>query len=393
LIFCHEQVLDGAGEHDLAQRGASTNCQASVVIHYTFGQIRRCSLAQEEERAKRKERLQKLQIKWILMHEVVTSFLCFKAIYDNIEKLRQRDWRQNQAALTITKFFALITFLSRSKKLLQIKRILRRSMWIPLMNIRILRKKKSCHVIARLMDVMHARRYGVYAVMLYRARILKVQRFLKRCVTAFKAQVICFTERGLIIVFVNCCIQVAINVVATSAFLDVSERIMDIIKRRVQTIKKNPGPKENKQNQGKKDGKKAVSLSHLQSTIADTMSNDAFQQGICRIVAQHISNMRIEHFRRFRDYMRAIKRSAFSSGGKGSMLDSEAQQKVMVRIRRAVLNELSSKQYASLARAMKVPDCFASLVERNRFFSHQNMLPGFCFTAGVVHAAAARDSF
>jgi hypothetical protein len=41
-------------------------------------------------------------------------------------------------------------------------------MWIPLMNIRIHRKKKSCHLIARLMDVMHSRRYGVYAVMLYR---------------------------------------------------------------------------------------------------------------------------------------------------------------------------------------------------------------------------------
>ena len=131
-------------------------------------QMHRRSLAEEEERSKHRERLQKLQIKWIHVHEVVRSYLCFKAIYVNIEILRQRDWRQNQAALTITKFFALITFLSRSTKLLQIKRILRRSMWIPLMNIRIHRKKKSCHLAARLMDVMHSRRYGVYAVMLYR---------------------------------------------------------------------------------------------------------------------------------------------------------------------------------------------------------------------------------
>ena len=154
-------------------------------------QVRRRKLAEEEERARHKERLQNMQTKWIQVHETVRSFLCFKAIFENIEMLRQRDWRQNQAAFTITKFFALITFLSRSKKLLQVKRILRRSMWIPLMNIRIHRKKKSCHVIARLMDVMHSRRYGVYAVMLYRARILKVQRFLQRCIASFKAQVCC----------------------------------------------------------------------------------------------------------------------------------------------------------------------------------------------------------
>ena len=158
-------------------------------------QMRKRALAEEEERVKRRQRLQALQTKWAHVHETVRSFLCFKAIFENIEMLRQRDWKQNQAALTITKFFALITFLSRSKKLLQIKRILRRSMWIPLMNIRIHRKKKSCHIIARLMDVMHARRYGVYAVMLYRARILKVQRFLKRCVAAYKAQVIRCDER------------------------------------------------------------------------------------------------------------------------------------------------------------------------------------------------------
>jgi hypothetical protein len=157
-------------------------------------QMRKRALAEEEERVKRRQRLQALQTKWAHVHETVRSFLCFKAIFENIEMLRQRDWKQNQAALTITKFFALITFLSRSKKLLQIKRILRRSMWIPLMNIRIHRKKKACHIIARLMDVMHARRYGVYAVMLYRARILKVQRFLKRCVAAYKAQVICCNE-------------------------------------------------------------------------------------------------------------------------------------------------------------------------------------------------------
>jgi hypothetical protein len=152
-------------------------------------QVRRRALAEEEERARRMERLQKLQIKWIHVHEAVRAFLSFKAIYDNIAVMRLRDAKQHYAALVITKFFALITFLSRSKKLLQIKRILRRSMWIPLMNIRITRKKKSCHLVARLMDVMHARRYGVYAVMMYRARILKVQRFLQRCVLVYKAQV------------------------------------------------------------------------------------------------------------------------------------------------------------------------------------------------------------
>jgi hypothetical protein len=185
------RVQDRARKYDRAQGGVA-NCSSSRdIISNTRAQMRRRCLAEEEERAQRKERLQKLQMKWIHVHEVVRSYLCFKAIYGNIEELRKRDWRQNQAAVTITKFFALITFLSRSKKLLQIKRILRRSMWIPLMNIRIHRKKKSCHAIARLMDVIHARRYGVYAVMLYRARILKVQRFLRRCVTTFKAQVNC----------------------------------------------------------------------------------------------------------------------------------------------------------------------------------------------------------
>ncbi len=71
------------------------------------------------------------------------------------------------------------------------------------------------------------------------------------------------------------------------------------------------------------------------------------------------------------------------------MLDSEAQQKVMVRIRRAVLNELSSKQYAPMARAMKVPDCFVSLVDCNRFFFIRIRCQpaGFCFTAGVTPTA------
>jgi hypothetical protein len=143
------------------------------------------------------------------------------------------------------------------------------------------------------------------------------------------------------------------NVVAASAHVDVSERVMDIIKRRVQSVKKGAGSTTKKQKDHKKDSKKAVSLSHLQSTIADTMSNDAFQQDIWKAVAEQVSRARVEHFRRFRDYLRAMKRSVFKGVG-GGMLDSEAQQKVMVRIRRAVLDELSSRQYAALARAMKV---------------------------------------
>jgi hypothetical protein len=349
-------------------------------------QVRRRKLAEDEERARRKERLQNLQTKWIQVHETVRSFLSFKAIFDNIEMLRQRDWKQNQAAVTITKFFALITFLSRSQKLLQVKRILRRSMWIPLMNIRIHRKKKSCHLIAKLMDVMHSRRYGVYAVMLYRARILKVQRFLKRCIESYKAQVshshTCTTK-----VPSQSSRQVAMNVVAASAFVDVSDRVLDIIKRRVQSVKKGAGSKSKEHAKGQKDSKKAVSLSHLQSTIADTMSNEAFQQCICKAVKDQVLRFRVDHFRRFRDYLRAMKRSMFKGVGSGSMLDSEAQQKVMVRIRRAVLNELSSRQYAALARSMKV-NCSA-------FFSlycAQVVFAGFYFTTEFVHTTPARHS-
>jgi hypothetical protein len=351
----------------------------------TILQVRRRKLAEDEERAKRRERLQKLQTKWIQAHETVRSFLLFKAIFENIEMLRQRDWRQNQAALTITKFFALITFLSRSQKLLQVKRILRRSMWIPLMNIRIHRKKKSCHLIARLFDVMHARRYGVYAVMLYRARILKVQRFLQRCIASFKAQVGVPHAR-------RCNFpsqsheQVAMNVVAAAAFVDVSDRVQDIIKRRVQ--KKGAGSKSKEHAKGQKDSKKAVSLSHLQSTIADTMSNEAFQQCICKVVREQVSRLRVEHFRRFRDYLRAMKRSAFRGAGSGNMLESEAQQKVMVRIRRAVLEELSSRQYATLARAMKVHRSLLVVVHT----CTEAVLPGFYIATGFIHATSAHHS-
>ena len=88
------------------------------------------------------------------------------------------------------------------------------------------------------------------------------------------------------------------------------------------------------------------------------MSNEAFQQEIWKIVAEQVSRVRVEHFRRFRDYLRAVKRSGFNSVGSGGMLDTEAQQKVMVRIRRAVLEELSSRQYATLARTLKVRNFF-----------------------------------
>ena len=150
------------------------------------------------------------------------------------------------------------------------------------------------------------------------------------------------------------------NVVAAAAFVDVSDRVMDIIKRRVQNVKKGAGVKSKEGGKGRKDSKKAVSLSHLQSTIADTMSNDAFQKHICSVVAEQVSRMRIEHFRRFRDFLRAMKRSAIKGVG-SSLLDSEAQQKVFVRIRRAVLDELSSRQHAALARSMKVR-CSAMLL-------------------------------
>lgn len=144
------------------------------------------------------------------------------------------------------------------------------------------------------------------------------------------------------------------NVIAASAFVDVSDRVLDIIKRRVQSVKKGASSKSKEHSKGHKDNKKAVSLSHLQSTIADTMSNEAFQQCICKAVKEQVLRFRVEHFRRFRDYLRAMKRSMFKGVGSGSLLDTEAQQKVMVRIRRAVLNELSSRQYAALARSMKV---------------------------------------
>ncbi len=181
------------------------------------------------------------------------------------------------------------------------------------------------------------------------------------------------------------------NVVAASAFVDVSERVMDIIKRRVSNIKKGAGSKPTKQTKGQKDGKKAVSLSHLQSTIADTMSNEAFQQEIWKIVAEQVSRVRVEHFRRFRDYLRAVKRSGFNSVGSGGMLDTEAQQKVMVRIRRAVLEELSSRQYATLARTLKVRNFF-TLDYNSAISSAEAELPGIHITSCVVHAALASHS-
>ena len=179
------------------------------------------------------------------------------------------------------------------------------------------------------------------------------------------------------------------NVVAAAAFVDVSDRVMDIIKRRVQNVKKGAGvkAKDGVKGQGRKDGKKAVSLSHLQSAIADTMSNDAFQHDICSVVAQQVSRMRIEHFRRFRDFLRAMKRSAFKGAGSSGMLDSEAQQKVLVRIRRAVLDELSSRQHAALARSMKVRCSAACLAAA---CDGASAASGVHLASGPVHPAPPR---
>jgi hypothetical protein len=146
------------------------------------------------------------------------------------------------------------------------------------------------------------------------------------------------------------------NVIAAAAFVDVSERIIDIIKRRVKGAKKGASSKEHSKNP--KDSRKAVSLSHLQSSIADTMANEGFQLAMCRAVSEQLSRQRTEHFRRFRDYLRAMRRSVFKSVGSGGLLDTEAQQKVLVRVRRAVLEELSTRQHAALARAMKVHRLF-----------------------------------
>jgi len=148
------------------------------------------------------------------------------------------------------------------------------------------------------------------------------------------------------------------NVCAASAFVDVSERVMDIIKRRVKSVKKGPGAKAKEgagdgKPKGGRDSKKAVSLTHLQASIADTMSIESFQREICKVVGEQVSRVRVEHFRRFRDYLRAMKRFSLK-GMSGGALDAEAQQKVMVRIRRAVLEELSNRQHLKLARAMKV---------------------------------------
>ena len=149
------------------------------------------------------------------------------------------------------------------------------------------------------------------------------------------------------------------NVCAASGFVDVSERVMDIIKRRAKNVKKGAGPKAKEssgdgKSKGHKDRHKAVSLTHLQASIADTMSIESFQKEICKVVAEHVSRARVEHFRRFRDYLRAMKRFSMRGLGAGGALDAEAQQKVLFRLRRAVLEELSNRQHSKLARALKV---------------------------------------
>ena len=102
----------------------------------------------------------------------------------------------------------------------------------------------------------------------------------------------------------NRTIQVAMNVCAASGFVDVSERVMDIIKRRAKNVKKGTGPKAKEssgdgKSKGHKDRHKAVSLTHLQASIADTMSIESFQKEICKVVRNNFMKQKIKFFNIF----------------------------------------------------------------------------------------------